>query len=158
VAGRLLSIYLQDHLAGATAGVSLAKRVAQSNAQTPAAVSLREVAAEVAEDREALEQLMADADVRASQMKNAAGWIAERVARLKPSGRIGGSKAYHQLHELESLSLGIAGKLALWEALRDAGIRSPVDLDALVDRARSQLERVEQQRLAIAREALPSHD
>jgi hypothetical protein len=154
VAARVLSIYLQDHFAGASAGVSLARRIAQNNGETPAAISLREVAGEVAEDRESLERLMHDLGVNPSITKNVAAWLAERAARLKPNGRIGGNKAYHQLHELELLSLGICGKIALWESLRAARIESAVNLEALADRARNQRERVEQQRLAIAREAL----
>jgi hypothetical protein len=150
----LLSIYLQDHFAGASAGVSLARRVAQSNGETPAATSLREVAGEVAEDRETLKRLMHDLGVNPSITKNVAAWLAERAARLKPNGRTGGDRAYHQLHELELLSLGIGGKIALWESLRAARIDAAVDLEALIDRARDQRERVEQQRLVIAREAL----
>ncbi|MDX6619201.1 MAG: hypothetical protein QOK36_1587 [Gaiellales bacterium] len=154
MAARLLSIYLQDHFAGASAGVSLARRVAQSNGETPAADSLREVAAEVAEDRETLKRLMHDLGINPSLTKTIAAWLGERAARLKPNGRIGGTKAFHRLHELELLSLGIGGKIALWESLRVARIESAVDLDALIDRARNQRECVEQQRLALAREAL----
>jgi hypothetical protein len=154
VTGRLLSIYLQDHFAGASAGVSLARRVAQSNGETGAATVLRDVAGEVAADRETLKRLMHDLGVNPSSTKNLVASLAERAARLKPNGRIGGNKAYHQLHELELLSLGIAGKMALWESLQAAGIDSAVDLDALTDRARDQRRRVEQQRLTCAREAL----
>jgi hypothetical protein len=136
VAGRLLPIYLQDHFAGASAGVSLARRIAQSNGETPTVISVREVAGEVAEDRETLKRLMHDLGVSPSMAKNVAAWLAERAARL--------------------LSLGIGGKIALWESLRAARMESAVDLVALGDRARDQRERVEQQRLAIAREALSS--
>jgi hypothetical protein len=156
VTGRHLSIYLQDHFAGASAGASLAQRVAQSNGETGAATPLREVAAEVAADRETLKRLMHSLGVNPSPTKNFVASLAERAARLKPNGRIRGIQAYHQLHELELLSLGIGGKLALWESLKAAGIDSAVDLDALIERARDQRERVEQQRLAVAREALAS--
>jgi hypothetical protein len=157
VVGRPLAIYLQDHLAGATAGVSLAERVAKSNAEGPGALVLRQVASEIEEDRDTLEKLMSGLGVRRARMKNATAWSLERLARLKPSGRMHASRAYHQLHELESLSLGVAGKLSLWEALGAAsGIDVNVDLDALADRARDQRSRIEEQRIAIARAALNS--
>jgi hypothetical protein len=61
------------------------------------------------------------------------------------------------MHELEALSLGIAGKLALWEALRvapESAAIANLDLEVLHERARSQRERVEIERLALARVAL----
>jgi hypothetical protein len=62
-----------------------------------------------------------------------------------------------RLHELELLSLGIAGKKALWKALRsvpDATAPARIDLDDLQARARSQRERVEAARITVARAAL----
>ena len=62
-----------------------------------------------------------------------------------------------RLHELEALSLGIAGKLALWEALGvvPAVAEQPdVDLAALAQRAADQRTRVEAERLTFARVAL----
>ena len=61
---------------------------------------------------------MEDLGVRPSRSKDAAAWLGERLARLKPNGRVSRGTGYHELHELETLSLGIAGKLALWEATK----------------------------------------
>ena len=79
----------------------------------------------------------------------ALGWGTEKLLRLKPGGRF---------EDLETLSLGVEGSLALWAALHDAygddsRLRG-VDLDALSARARSQRSRIEQQRLDAADEAL----
>jgi hypothetical protein len=152
-----LSIYLQDHLAGATAGVHLARRVASHNDGTPAGRRLEQVAHEVEADRDTLAAFMSELGVRPSATKNAAAWLAERASRLKPNGRGHGDSSLLRMHELETLSLGIAGKQALWEALRAAPQSAAIanlDLDDLHERARSQRERVEIERIALARRAL----
>lgn len=150
-----LTIYLQDHRAGSTAGVNLARRFAGNNAGSPSGRALAEVASEIEADRETLARLMAELNIAPSRTKNAAAWLAERAARLKPNGRLRGEPAMQRLHELETLSLGIAGKLALWEALRLVPeVTSRIDVDELVDRARSQRERVEAERMQFARAAL----
>lgn len=157
-----LSIYLQDHLAGATAGVNLAKRVSKHNEGTPAGRRLEQIAHEIEADRDTLARFMAELGVPASWTKNAAAWVAERLSRLKPNGRVNGDTSLLRMHELETLSLGIAGKQSLWEALRmapESAAIANLDLDALHERARSQRERVELERMALARVALSlSHD
>jgi hypothetical protein len=152
-----LSIYLQDHLAGATAGVNLARRCAEHTAGTHAGSMLAQVAAEIEADRDSLRRILSHVGVQPSRFKNITAWLAERSARLKPNGRLRGNPTMQRLHELEALSLGIAGKLALWEALRvvPAVAEQPdVDLDALAQRAVDQRARVEAERMTCARAAL----
>jgi hypothetical protein len=153
----LLSIYLADHLSGATAGVALARRAAKHHEGTPAGRRLAQVAHEIEDDRETRKLLMSELGMRGSRVKNAAAWVTERLARLKPNGRARGENILHRMHELEALSLGIAGKQALWSALRvapQAPAIAGVDLDVLGERAASQRERVEIERIALARAAL----
>lgn len=151
---KALVIYLQDHLAGSTAGVNLARRIAKSNEDTSVGRTLALVASEIEADREALIKLMQALRIPPSRVKNAGAWLAERAARLKPNGRMRGEANLQRLHELETLSLGIAGKLSLWESLRvapEASAFAFLDLDELEERARSQRERVESERLSFAR-------
>jgi hypothetical protein len=133
-----LTIYLNDHLSGATAGLELARRIAPG-----------ELADEIAEDRAVLVDVMQRLSVGRDRARIALGWGAEKVLRLKPGGRFA---------DLETLSLGVEGKLALWAALQRAYGDDPrlqgIDLDALSDRARSQRRRIERQRLDAADEAL----
>jgi hypothetical protein len=133
-----LSIYLNDHLSGATAGVEFARRV------TPG-----ELADEIEEDRDVLVDVMQRLSVGRDRARTALGWGTEKLLRLKPGPR---------LTDLETLSLGVEDKLALWTALQRAYGDDPrlrgVDLDALSARARSQRHRIEQQRLDAADEAL----
>ena len=85
-----LSIYLQDHLAGSTAGVALARRFAKHNEGTRAGRTVAQIADEIEADRETLKRLMSELGIRASLAKNAAAWSTERLARLKPNGRLRG--------------------------------------------------------------------
>ncbi len=128
--------------------MNLARRIAARDGAL-AAIALRSHA-----DRETLLRLMSHLGVRPSRLKNSAGWIAERLDRVKPNG---GDAQMNRLHELETLSLGIAGKIALWEALRivpEMAEHPDIDLAALAERAHDQRARVEAERMACARAAL----
>ncbi len=154
--GRLLGIYLNDHLAGATVGVELARRALRSNRGTEIGRFLEGFHAEVTEDRRSLEQVIERLGFRQSTVKRAAAVAAERVARLKLNGRITGYSPLSRVLELEGLTVGVEGKLSLWRNLRDgAGLAErlgdDIDLDRLVARAERQLERLAEHRVAAAR-------
>jgi hypothetical protein len=154
---KLLSIYLNDHLAGSTVGVELAKRAAKQNQGTGYGDLLTKVAAEIEEDREALQRLMDTLDVKRDHPKVMAGWVAEKLGRLKPNGQILGYSPLSRLVELETLALGITGKLSLWEALTEvAGEDARIDLEELKllsERAEAQRKQVWELRQRAAREA-----
>jgi len=157
-ANRLLATYLNDHLAGATVGVELANRVAGSNRGTSYGAPLARLSREIEEDRATLEDVMRRLGVRKDRVKVALSWSVEKVGRLKPNDRLLTYSPLSRLEEMEILSLGVEGKLAMWEALREAhgGDRrlAKFDLDELIKRARSQRRRLETQRLKAASEAL----
>jgi hypothetical protein len=153
-----LSIYLNDHLAGATAGANLARRTAGSNEGTSYGPVLEAVAKEIEEDRTALVDVMQRLSVGHDHLKIALAWGAERAGRFKFNGRLLGYAPLSRLEEIEALSLGVEGKLALWRALRSTHGSDPrlagVDFDTLADRARSQRRRLERLRTRAAAEAL----
>jgi hypothetical protein len=153
-----LSIYLNDHLAAATAGTNLARRAAGSNEGTDYGPGLEAVANEIEQDRAALVDVMQRLSVGHDHLKTAVAWGAERAGRLKFNGQLLGYSPLSRLEEIEALSLGVEGKLALWRALRSTQGSDPrlaeVDLDALIDRARSQRRRLERLRTRAADEAL----
>jgi hypothetical protein len=153
-----LSIYLNDHLAGATAGVNLARRAAGNNRSTGYGEVLDALAEEIDEDREALIDVMERLSVGQDRLKVALGWGIEKAGRLKSNGTLLAYSPLSRLEELEGLSLGVEGKLALWTTLRRTHGGDPrlqgVDFDRLVDRARSQRRRLERQRARAADEAL----
>ena len=154
---RLLEIYLADHLAAATAGAALARRAARNNAGNATGEFLRRLAAEIEEDRQTLARLVRELGLSRSRPKEAVASLAEKLARLKLNGRLRRYSPLSRVLELEGLSVGIAGKLALWESLQSlptSGERlRAFDLERLAERARRQREEVEEHRLAAARAA-----
>lgn len=77
----LLAIYLNDHLAGATLGVELARRLRASNQDNPEFGSaLTEVCAEIEADRETLKAAMDRLGVGQSKLKPFAAVLGERLA------------------------------------------------------------------------------
>jgi hypothetical protein len=151
-----LGIYLNDHYAGAVAGAQLARRAAQANRGTRYGDVLATLAAEIDEDRQSLKLIMQRLGVRPDPAKAAVAWSAEKLGRLKLNGQLTGYSPLSRLEELEILSLGVEGKLAMWRALGrgvDDGIPE-AELEALIKRALSQRRRLERQRLDAAPEAL----
>jgi hypothetical protein len=154
VDGRLIAIYLNDHLAGSTGGVELARRALGANRGTPFEAPLERLADELAEDRAALADVMARLAVARDPLKVWAAWAAEKLGRAKLNGRIAGYSPYSRVLELELLGLGVEGKRALWRALeRIAGADARltgVDLRALARRAEAQRRLIERERLRAA--------
>jgi hypothetical protein len=152
----LLGVYLNDHLAGATAGVGLARRLADAEAdRTP---ELGRIAGEIADDRAALLELMARLEVPVRRYKTVLAWTGERAGRLKPNRRLVSRSPLSRVVELEMIRLGVEGKAAGWRTLRevaDAEPRLPVArLDALLARARAQAGTLEELRVRAVRETL----
>lgn len=145
----LLSIYLNDHLAGAVAGVELARRARASNEGTELGAALKELCVEIEADRQTLREVMDRLGVAPSRLKPPAAWAAEKLGRLKPNGQLRGYSPLSRVVELEGLCAGTAGKRQLWSALqRTFGAELPgFDFAALVARADAQHERLEAHRL-----------
>jgi hypothetical protein len=149
-------IYLNDHLAGATAGLSLAKRALGSNRDTQFEPVLERIVREIDEDRESLRGIMRALGVGEDPLKKLVPYIAERAGRLKLNGSFFSYSPLSRAVELEAIALGITGKLALWVSLQRAGEErlAGFDLAALEARAREQQELVEEQRREAVRIAL----
>jgi hypothetical protein len=156
VADKLLSIYLNDHLAGSTVGVELSKRARSANQGTVLGEWLTGLSREIEEDRATLERLMDELGVRRDHLKTKSAWIAEKAGRLKLNGQLTGYSPLSRLVELESLHLGVNGKLDMWKALgRTLGDRvEGFDFEELARRAERQARELEQRRLDAAAEAL----
>jgi uncharacterized protein YoaH (UPF0181 family) len=150
----LLGTYLNDHLAGAAAGVELASKLGANHEGTPFGNAVAAVAEEIRADRETLQALMERLGIGKSPVKQAAGWVFEKATRLRFNQRLTGSDELTRLLETETLSLGIEGKLAMWQALKgidglDAEL-GRADFDRLIFRARQQREALEPYRLEAA--------
>lgn len=154
----LLGIYLNDHLAGATGGAELARRMAVAGRQGEAGDVLLHLAADVAADRAALLEIMTTLGVPVRAYKVCAGWIGEKAGRLKFNGRLLSRSPLSSLEELEMMRLGVAGKAAGWRTLRLLADTDPrLDrgrLDELIARADGQLALLEGLRVRAALAAL----
>jgi len=156
-ASKYLATYLNDHLAGATGGLALARRAASESKGTELGAFLSELSEEIAADRETLKEIMGALGVGPDHMEMVAARTLELVGRLKPNAQLRGYSPLSLLVELEVLKLGIQGKLAMWRALGEVSGTPPLDaerLDDLAARAERQVADVEARRLEVARAAL----
>jgi hypothetical protein len=153
----VLAIYLNDHLAGATAAVELARRAARSNRESAYGPFLEQLARELDQDRESLLDIMRGLGVGVDRLKVLGAWGSEKLGRLKLNGRVLGYSPLSRVVELEILSLAVQGKLALWRLLEtldeDLFSTGEVDFSALVDRALVQIRDLERHRLDAAEAA-----
>jgi hypothetical protein len=155
---KLLSIYLNDHLAGATFGVELAKRSRASNEGTPLGDFLDRLLREIETDRETLERLMRELGIRPDRVKTYGAWAAEKLGRLKLNGQLRGYSPLSRLVELEGLYLGITGKHEMWIILqRTLANEVPgFEFGELRRRAERQAAEVEEHRVEAAEAVLAS--
>jgi hypothetical protein len=154
---KYLRIYLQDHLAGSTAGLELARRARGANEGTEYGPPLAKIADEIEADRRHLQGIIEDLGFGADRVKNIAAWGLEKVGRLKLNGELTGYSPLSRVVELEGLLTGITGKKGLWIALLEVAQDEPrLDTDLLTrlsDRAEQQRATVEELREKAAREA-----
>jgi len=153
----LLAVYLNDHLAASTAGVELARRAAKSH-DGERGEELSRLADEIAEDREALRGLMQRLDVSESTVKATAGWLGEKVGRLKPNDHLVSRSPLSDVLEIEMLRTGTAARIAGFQVLRAVAVHdsrvTKEELETLIDRADDQAERLYRIHLQLAQENL----
>jgi hypothetical protein len=147
-----LSTYLNDHYTGSVAAIDLVRHGARRYEGSELGVFLAGLERAIEEDRDALRRAMAAAGARPHRAKHATAWIAEKGMRLKMR------RGPQPLMLLETLALGISGKLAGWRALAAAGNPVGAPLELLIGRAEEQLAAVEEHRIAAARSALAAGD
>ena len=150
----LLGVYLNDHLAGSAAGLELAEKLRDNNQGTELGNVMAALHHDIEQDRSALEELMDRLEVTRHPVKEAAGWVLERLSRLRLNPALTGSADLTRLLETEALSLGIEGKQRMWLALKEAAARdhrlAGTDYDRLIERASGQRRTLEPHRLAAA--------
>lgn len=150
----LLGVYLNDHLAGSAAGLELAEKLRDNNQGTELSNVMAALHHDIGQDRATLEELMDRLEVTRHPVKEAAGWMLERLSRLRLNPALTGSADLTRLLETEALSLGIEGKRLMWLSLKDAAARdhrlAGTDYDRLIERASGQRRALEPHRLAAA--------
>jgi len=155
---RPLITYLNDHLAGSVSAIEMLDHLIETHEGEPLANFLQGLRTDIVADQEVLKKIVQRFNARESAVRKAGAWLAEKFARVKMAGTSKTKKELGLMQALEVLVLGITGKQLLWRALNAAIGSSPllrgVDLARLEERAIEQIERVETQRLEIAREVL----
>jgi hypothetical protein len=155
--GKLIGIYLNDHLSGSIVGIELAKRSARNNEGTPLGAFLHRLVAEIEQDKAVLERVMDHLGISQDPLKKAAGWTAEKIGRGKLNGQLTGYSDLSRLEELEGLSVGIEGKRLLWQSLEATTVVPAIpgiDIPEMIDRAERQRVDLETHRRAAAAIAL----
>jgi hypothetical protein len=149
-----LAIYLQDHHAGAQAGIALARRAAGNQVGTP---ELERIVRDIEEDEQVLLRVMAAVGARPSAVKAITAKLAERLGRLKLNGQLLRRSPLSPVIELELLLSGVKSKKHVWLLLRDATDLEldDVDLDRMIARVDEQVDRLDALWRDAARAAFP---
>jgi hypothetical protein len=157
-----LKIYLEDHYAGATAGLELARRSAGANRGNPYGEVLAPIADEIEQDRDALRRIMTALGIGPDRFKVAGAWAGEKAGRLKLNGHLTGYSPQSRVIEFEGLVVGVTGKRCLWAALLHVAPQEPrlnvEELEGLIERAERQLAELEEHRLKAVSEAVAAAD
>jgi hypothetical protein len=149
--------YLQDHLAGSVAALQLMETLADHERGSPLEQQLRTLHSQVSEEQNTLREILDRLGGGEGALRQVAGWLTEKAhaARLLIAGRT--HPALARLDGLESLALGLQGKLSLYRALQDVSPGEPrlggYPFAALEARTLEQYAMVERERRGAAREA-----
>ena len=158
MADNAIDVYLNDHLAGAMLGSDLAEQIRAQNHGTALGQLMESLAPQIEQDRQTLIELMQQLDSSKNPVKQATAWIAEKASRAKFSGMTSGEPELGTFMALETLALGVRGKACMWTALKQVADQHPpiasMNLDELIDRARTQEDALERERLAAGTRAL----
>ena len=155
---RQLITYLNDHLAGSVSAIELLDHLAKSHSDEQLGKFFEELRGDIVADQEVLKKIVQRFNANESALRKAGAWFGEKVIRIKLAAA--GQKKWQLglVQAMEVLVLGITGKQLLWRALNAAIGSSPllrgIDLSRLEERAIEQIERLETQRLEVAREVL----
>jgi hypothetical protein len=146
-----LALYLNDHLAGARFAIELLDRLRESYPNEPLRILATQLLADIDEDRAELQKLADQVGTGGSAVKEAASWLAEKASRVK----LQLTTDLGTFEAVETLSLGVLGKLKLWQALSaiqtsDARLEQ-LDFKAIILRAESQHDQLEQVRVRLAK-------
>jgi hypothetical protein len=152
-----LAVYVNDHLAGSTAGLTLMDDLASRAEGTALAPKLRTLAAEVREDQQLLRETLDRLAAGERRVVQAAAWLGEKVHEKRLALAARNHPALGLLEGLESIALGLQGKLAIFRVLAELGPLDPrlagLPYGARADRTVAHHGMIEAERRAAAREA-----
>jgi hypothetical protein len=158
----LLQIYLNDHLAGFVAGTELAKRCLANNREGSLGEWLKQLIDEFREDRTFLKDMLACSGGSESLVKQGAGWLAEKMGRLKCNGSLLAYSDLSRVVELEALLIVAQDASVFWETCvwvreRDSRFEA-IDFSGLKERAQRQTEKLRHYHLSAVQQAFQRGD
>jgi hypothetical protein len=147
--------YLKDHLAGAAAGLEISDDLIAIYSDQPERAFFVTLRDDIESDESTLKAILHKAGSEPGGVRKAGAWISEKAAKikLKMAGTEEGGLGRYEA--MEGLTIGIAGKMALWQALAASGLDE--DFEMLQRRAEDQLARLKPYRLEAARLALSNN-
>jgi hypothetical protein len=152
-----LATYVRDHLGGAKIAIQVLEAMRDQHDDQKFREFAEGLLQEIEADDHKLRSLAEKIGSGPSVTKQAGGWLLEKLARLKLGHT--GSTNFEMFESLELLALGIHGKLCLWKALKSASKFDPrlrqYNFEELISRAQRQYEKVESERLELAKTVLP---
>lgn len=154
-----LHIYLNDHLALLTGEIELIRRCRSENSLDPLASFLDAMLPEVEEQQSVVKDILQRTGGSVSALKQAGGWIAEKLGRLKLNDSLTEYSPLSRLLELEGLSLAAITRKMLWENLaatrdHDARLGGIADFRELGEQSGRHLTSLHEHRRAAAPGAL----
>lgn len=142
----LLTTYLEDHVAGAAAGVKLAMRIAPRNENSARAEDLIDFADRVASDEQTLLRLREKLGAaEGGALKKAIALAGEALSRIELNEA---TPRLTRVLEAEAMMSGVVAKRCLWVAMRRAVETNPMiaarsaefDFDELIRGADGQID------------------
>jgi hypothetical protein len=149
-----LNTYLQDHLAGARFAIDLLKGLSAQTSNLAVARFAACLLEAVSADCQTLQDVVDRSGGEKHHLKEMAAWAAQKASRFK----LDLTEPVGVFESIEMLTLGVQGKLALWNALRviqltDVRLQD-LKIDELTARAIEQYVALEELRLQLAPAAL----
>jgi hypothetical protein len=138
--------------------MELLEHLIQRHPDVPLGRRLNELRGEIEEDQMLVRDVLRRLGAAESSTKKALGWVTEKLTVARRSVSLGYEPELATFEELETLAIGVQGKLAMWRALAIVASSQPalrmLDFPRLEQRASDQHERLEALRLGVANAAL----
>ena len=151
-----LATYLNDHLAGSVAAIELLDHLIKEQAGQRKGKFLVDLRKDITADQETLRDLIGKLGFEEGALRKAGAWVIEKLGQAKIGASGDQTSGLGMFQALEVLALGIKGKELLWRSLMTVEASLPklqgIGLAQLERRAQEQFERVERERLHLARE------
>ena len=113
-----VEIYVNDHLTMVTAEKELIGRVANENNDQEHAHFLATYQHDAAKQHHELQKILANLDSQPSKTKQLAGWLVEKVGRLKLNGSLVGYTSLARVLESEVMLMAAVNRRAFWSTIK----------------------------------------